>query len=306
MKNIFIVILFLFAISNAFALDHGDTVNDLIKTTHDLTLNDRIVAISDKLLNTPYVLEPLGEGRHGEFNQKPLYRFDAFDCETLVDTVIALSLANTLQQFQWLMTHIRYKNGEVAFSQRNHFTSADWLPNNAKQGFIEDITQTIADTTIEKSTVFINRRNWYKHLPASRIYIQHSALFENKLKLQQLHQLSSLAKNTEATIDYIPLTKLLDSNNTKLIAKIPNGSLIFLVENNPILVKKIGTALNISHMGFAVWRDNTLYLRAASLPAHRVIDVPLIKYLSLYLPYGKLLGISVWRVAIPQPPSYAQ
>src|ERR1035437_2644460 len=45
--------------------------------------------VSAALLGKPYQLGPLGEGKFGAEDPDPLYRLDAFDCTTFIETVMA-------------------------------------------------------------------------------------------------------------------------------------------------------------------------------------------------------------------------
>ncbi len=60
------------------------------------SLPQRVEAISELFLGVPYKLGALGEGPGGEFDRDPLIRFDAFDCTTFVETVMALALNSDL------------------------------------------------------------------------------------------------------------------------------------------------------------------------------------------------------------------
>lgn len=283
---------------HATANNTDQTIADLIQTTQSLSLPQRIEKLSAVFLNQSYQLEPLGEGINGEYNQKPLYRLDAFDCETYVDTVIALALAKNLAMFQLWINHIRYKNGIVDFQHRNHFTSADWIPNNQKLGILKDLTTTIAGSGGQISTVYINRQNWYRHLPLARIEQPTLSHAERFRKWQQLRALGNKQQNIISKLTYVPLKTIL--NNPQIMNQIPSGALIFLVLKNPHAKRILGTENNISHMGFVIRKDNQLYLRAASIYAHAVFDVPLQPYLAAYLPYKMLQGISVWEVTLPR------
>lgn len=303
--NKFLLILFFFTTS-AFcaASENADQViSNLIQSTQNLPLQQRIIQISHVFLNKPYELEPLGEGGVDEFNHKPLYRLDVFDCETFVDTVMALALANNLQQFQGVINKIRYHNDEVSFATRNHFTSADWIPNAQKMEIIKDLTKVIGGESVKTSHVFINRKSWYQHLLVTRI--NRPDLDDAKIRgeLQKLQSFKNTVSNSTASVDYIPAATLLA--DLKIVNKIPDGAIIFLVLENPEDKKIIGTQNNISHMGFAIWKNKILYLRAASTLRNNVADLSLLQYLSRYSPATGLRGISVWQTTLP-PPSYFQ
>src|SRR3990167_10192377 len=98
---------------------------DLTKTSK-LTMVERLDIISAQFLDFPYLPGALGEGEQAYYDQSPLYRTESFDCETFVDTVLALALANTFDVFEENLRKIRYWRGVVRFTTRNHFTALDW------------------------------------------------------------------------------------------------------------------------------------------------------------------------------------
>jgi hypothetical protein len=283
--------------------DTEQQIQQLLQSAPSSHLTQRIHYFSTALLNQPYRIAPLGEGSQGAFNQGPLYRLDGFDCQTLVETVMALSLADNLTDFKNLMLKIRYANGQAIFNQRNHFPSADWLPNNTNNGFITDITATIAgknNTAI--SRVYINRQQWYCHLTAASIQIPGLTAAQIAIKLAQLHSQSDHAINTWASIHYLPRTALIINGrpNETLLKKIPDGAIILFVNHPANEIQLIGTQLNVTHMGYAIWQNNTLYFREASSELNQVTDVNLIRYLQDH-PWFK--GISIWRIVTPAKPS---
>ena len=255
----------------------------------------RIELASAALLDTPYQTGALGEGAMGEYDKNPLYRFDRFDCETYVDTVMALALADNFADFKKKLNQIRYKRAKVDFFQRNHFPSADWIPNNKRNDIIRDLTYYIAGQKVRVATVWIQRQNWYQHLSIDRIQIPSLSLSEKKNYLEQLKNgKKKLANKEKASIAYIPLFDVL--KGSEILRKIPSGSLIFLVGHDNYLTYQIGTPMNVLHMGFAIWLNDQLYLRMASSRAGRVLDVRLQDYLKTYLSLGTLKGISVWAI----------
>ena len=270
---IFLCLFFLPSLSFAEFQSNDEIAIQLIAASKDYPIQQRIKTQSGVLLNTPYLAGALGEGVSGKYDQNPLYRFDYFDCETYVDTVMALVLAKNLTDFRSKINQIRYKQANVNFTQRNHFPSADWIPNNKKNGFIRELTYFIAGQKTKVSRAQINRRSWYHYLTADRIQLYFSK---------------------KVSIAYIPVFELL--RNPKLRQKIPSGSLIFFVGHDTYLTSRIGTPMNVLHMGFAIWNKGQLYCRMASSKAKRVLDVRFQDYLKTYLPLGTLDGISVWAI----------
>ena len=259
------------------------------------SIQRRIELASAALLGASYQAGALGEGSSGEYDRNPLYRFDHFDCETYVDTVVALALATSFLDFKKKLNQIRYKQANINFLQRNHFPSADWIPNNKKNGNIQELTYRIAGQKTRIATALIRRRNWYQHLTIERIQIPYLSLLEKKIYLDELRKEGErLPRSEKVSIAYIPVSEVLQ--NTALRKRIPTGSLIFLVGHDDYLTYRIGTQMNVLHMGFAIWDNGQLYLRMASSRAERVLDVRLQDYLKTYLALDTLRGISVWAI----------
>jgi len=291
-----IALCFLFApLSFAGNLDSDEIAKQLIALNQNYPVQRRIAIQSAELLNAPYSEGALGEGVNGRYDQNPLYRFDYFDCETYVDTVVALALAKNLSDFKNKINQIRYRQGHVGFTQRNHFPSADWIPSNKINGYIRELSYLIAGKKTRMSRTQINLRNWYRNLTTDRIQIPYLSSQEKETRLFLLKKEGeALSGSKNISISYIPVFDLLQ--NPGLRQRIPNGSLIFFVGHDSYLSSRIGTPMNVLHMGFAIWNNGRLYCRMASSKAGRVLDVHFSDYLKTYLSLGTLAGISIWSI----------
>ena len=96
-----------------------------------------------------YMRDPLGEATG--IDADPIIRFDAFDCTTFVETVLAGGDEEKLNQ-------IRYKNGNIDFLNRNHFIETDWLQSNSDK--FKNVSDKYAITATR--TVTIDKKNWFK------------------------------------------------------------------------------------------------------------------------------------------------
>lgn len=273
---------------------------NLQKKSPPSSLTDRIVFFSALFLDKPYIFHSLGEGPQGEFDQASLYRFDGFDCLTYVETVLALSFSSQPQSFKQCLNQIRYEKGRVQFLNRNHFTSLDWNPHNQQRGFIKDITASIHDSThrtvVRYARAFIDKPAWYKHLPLSIIRLFPPSPKIQVIKHAKLKQEGSKIKGSIAEIPYIPLTILFNKQqqvNQFILQQIPQGAIIEIVRPNWNLKKEIGTHLNVSHLGFAIWKDNRLWFREASVTEKKVIDILLEDYLRDTLKSPTIRGINI-------------
>jgi D-alanyl-D-alanine carboxypeptidase/D-alanyl-D-alanine-endopeptidase (penicillin-binding protein 4) len=110
----------------------------------------RLCEIAKRTLGTPYFDGPLGEGPGVKYDPDPLMDLSRVDCVTFVEQSIALAAASSYQQAFDLLQTIRYRNGHVAFEDRNHFMIADWIPNNP---FCHDVSKElkIATATVKRT-----------------------------------------------------------------------------------------------------------------------------------------------------------
>lgn len=273
-----------------------------------MNMQTRLEVISSEFIGKKYLLGALGEGSKAHYDQEPKYRTDAFDCDTYVTTVLALSLAKDKQGFKRCLAKIRYKNGQIEFTMRNHFTSLDWNPNNQQQHFIRDVTRNFKDQNNRQvaqiATALIDKPSWYQHFTKKNIRLNSA---DEKIQTERLAELKSKGSQLEkqnAQIPYLPLTALFDSQgnaNQFLFAQIPNGAIVEIVRPNWDVEKLIGTHLNVSHLGFAFWKKGSLWFRQASSQYGKVVEVPFIDYLRKALTSPTIKGINV-EVVVPKAP----
>lgn len=159
-------------------------------------------------IGVKYLNSPLGEGFG--LDSDPVIRFDAFDCTTFVETVLADGNIKRLNE-------IRYKNGQVNFINRNHFIELDWLKNNAD--IIENISRKFGKTEIHSVT--IDKKSWFK----------------------TVHNVETDFKPETARLEYIPYKNISDLELNKTYV-------VLFVADNPKIRDKIGTDIAVVHMGF--------------------------------------------------------
>lgn len=100
-------------------------------------LCQRLDRISECLLGRSYGEGSLGGGP--DLPEEFRIYLNAFDCVTFIETVLALSLAQTTYEFVDTLRRIRYEDGEIDWFHRNHYM-VDWARNNERCGFINNIT----------------------------------------------------------------------------------------------------------------------------------------------------------------------
>jgi len=101
-------------------------------------LSERMRVISGQFLGCPYIVNPLIGSAHAP--EVFTVSLQGFDCVTYIETVLALALADSVDQFVETIRRIRYKHGHVDWKSRNHYMT-DWIRNNARAGFVRNMTQ---------------------------------------------------------------------------------------------------------------------------------------------------------------------
>ncbi|MEW6055114.1 MAG: N-acetylmuramoyl-L-alanine amidase-like domain-containing protein [Bdellovibrionota bacterium] len=254
------------------ASEEGLGGNAATDTEASTLLNGSIEHITEALLGRRYVGGPLGEGSSGLHDNDPRYRLDQFDCTTFVETVLALSLSKSLEQFTVNMDRIRYKNGDVSFLSRNHFPSLDWIPNNS--WLLEDITPNfLAETEVRLARAVIDKAAWVLSLTSKEITRPDLNDEQKQALAKQLHAEAKNFSPQTISIAYLPVEAL--EQNPAVLSKIPSGSIFNIVREN---YKPGATAMNVSHQGFVIQQRGVTLIRHASVGT-AVKDDVLLPYL---------------------------
>lgn len=210
---------------------------------------------SNLFIGRPYVAHTL------EVNDEELLVVNTreLDCTTLVENVVALTICNLQQKtkfadFKKVLQQLRYRSGVISkYPSRLHYFT-DWIVDNTKMGFVNEIQQTEKPfTAVQKVKVnFMSQHpQSYKALKAHPAFISVIA--------KQEQQLSGM------TFRYIPKSEI--QNTSLLRAVIHDGDIL------AITTSKAG--LDIAHLGFAVWRKDGLHLLNASQLHHKVVEEPM-------------------------------
>lgn len=104
-------------------------------------IGHRMAAISELLLGVPYGLDAAGEGLSPDLD--PPARYDAFDCLTFVEEVLALSLAGSPTGAAAIRRSLRYGAAEPRYENRRHFMLSQWIPGALADGWLVDITEQV-------------------------------------------------------------------------------------------------------------------------------------------------------------------
>jgi hypothetical protein len=238
-----------------------------------------LFAASSRFLGVPYVLGPLGEGPQGEFDRGPLVSYTGLDCTTFVEETMAFALGGDEASSLEILRRIRYRGGIISYQTRNHFTEADWLPNNIAAGFLRDITGEVAGAGVRAVRKVISKRAWYQAKTEADLKgFDGETPAQRAERLARFRALGAAMPDQDVTLSYVPLEDL-----AALLPRIPSGTVVSLVrearDDKPTV---------ISHQFFIFDGPGGKIIRHASL-GKMVLDVPAADYIS------KLAGSS-WRV----------
>ena len=212
---------------------------------------------------------------------EPLYvSCDKFDCTTFVELVTALTISighnkKTFGDICKNLERIRYRGGtRDGYASRLHYTSW-WIEDNISKGIIREITEECNHRSRTLNLCFMS-----KH-PGS-----YPLLKEDTLMQKRIEELEKPFRGIRSS--YIPKEYL---NDKEKINHIRNGDIIALVTTIE--------GLDISHVGFACWKDGRLHLLHASSGKGEVImdSTPLYEY---QRNKSKQIGIKVMRITSPE------
>jgi hypothetical protein len=105
-------------------------------------LRQRVVTLARRNIGQPYKIYLLGEAPFETIDPEPVYCLHHSDCVVFAEHTLAMALSSDWRTFLAMLQRIRYKSGQIGVFTRNHYTEADWNPNNA--WLVKDITQELA------------------------------------------------------------------------------------------------------------------------------------------------------------------
>lgn len=233
----------------------------------------RAVFASGLLRGAPYAASPLGEGAPPD--RDPRFRLDAFDCVTFVETAIALGNAASVAEARALLDDVRY-DGAPAFARRNHYVEAQWLPANARKGWISDVTEEVAGELALTAVLEHGAARWRAAARAGRLV---PGLDPGALPVGTF------------PLPYVPLDHL-----PELGPRIPEGTVLLVVRSH-----RPWRPLRVTHMGIVVAgaRGERLLRHASDVPGvRRVRDEPLDRFARRMSRERSwpVSGVSLWAI----------
>lgn len=143
----------------------------------------RMALVSGSLLGLPYVNDPMGEGRAPDAD--PIARYDAFDCLTFAEEVLAWSFASDPAGAAEVRRSLRYGDGApVEYANRRHFMELQWIPGTVRDGWLRPTTAEYGAVVTLRKTV--DASTWSRWSSRSRFAMTDAQLPKGEMSLDVL------------------------------------------------------------------------------------------------------------------------
>lgn len=228
-----------------------------------LTLTQKIKLFSDYFLGMPYKLTCAGDGPYALYEPWPLVNFRQTNCMVLCEHVLALSISDSWDNFFNNLQQIRYKDGLIGMRTRNHYTMADWLPQN--NWLLKDVSKEVGGSDAKSVTRTIS----------------HKTFFAKK----GITDLRDVLPDRRLTVDYVPKEAL-----PKVEPNLKNGDIAALIFAGK---EDIFSA----HMMIIIEKKGKKYIREAAMSKMTTLDTPYEEWVTgERFAHGKYLGLAFMRV----------
>lgn len=219
--------------------------------TDTVPFADLVIETARFFLGTPYVASTLEKEPEGL-----VVNFRQMDCTTFVENVLAL--ARTLQALRSLpdapspfevfcnqLQQLRYRRGTISdYTDRLHYMT-DWIYENARKGWVEDVNAAIGGEPLPLSLSFISTHpGSYKQLVDRPDRIRKMEEIEKEINARR----------------YFYLAK---ANILPAASSLQNGDVVCFATTIP--------GLDVTHVGFVYRHRGTVTFIHASSAAKKVI-----------------------------------
>lgn len=239
-------------VTDGTAIPPGAVPAELIQVARGLRhrpVQERIVGISERMLDVPYLVNPIGEG--DGHDPDPFARYDVHDCLTFVEEVLALSLAGDPAHAGSVRLGLRYGDQDRTYAGRRHFMELQWIPGAVEDGWLIPTTDRYGETARMARTVDEETWRSWRGLEGFGLEVEELPV-------------------GEMALDVLPL-----ETARSVVGDLKPGSILMVVRED----QPWRGPLWVTHVGFVVSSDDGPRLRHATKMSGRVRDHGLAWYL---------------------------
>ncbi|MEA2077415.1 MAG: DUF1460 domain-containing protein [Candidatus Marinimicrobia bacterium] len=233
-----------------------------VNANKDLTITDRINLYSEMFLETPYSWTATGDGPNALLETWSLVNFQETNCMVYCEHVLALSISDSWDNFFNNLQQIRYKDGLIGMKTRNHYTMADWLPEN--DWILNDVSAKVGGEYTASMTRTISHENFFKG--------------------KGIDDLRYIKLDRSITVEYVPMEHL-----DKIKSQIHDGDIVAMLYANKDNIFS-------AHMLMLIKKDGKLYFREASTSTYSTFETDYDVWLERKGASDKYAGIAFMRV----------
>jgi len=227
-----------------------------------MTITERMNYFSEMFLGVPYADNCTGDGPYALYETEPLVNFQATNCMVFCEHVLALSISDSWDNFFNNLQQIRYRDGVIGIRSRNHYTMADWRPENS--WLLEDVSRTIGGENTQTVTRTISHKTF--------------------LKGRGVEDLRYVQPDRKISIELVPIRTLLS-----IKSRIKPGDILVLIFANK-------TDIFAAHMVMAAGKDGILYIRESSNSRMTTFETDFDDWATEKQKSTRYLGVSILRI----------
>ncbi|MCK3684955.1 N-acetylmuramoyl-L-alanine amidase-like domain-containing protein [Maribellus sp. YY47] len=233
-----------------------ESIFDALDSKNKASTSELVVSVGMSFLNTPYVAHTLESEK-----EELVINLRELDCTTFAENCLAIARSikggnPSFKSFTNELQQLRYRNGKIKeYPSRLHYFS-DWIFENAKSGYIQDVSQQICNTPYPLQVNFMSTHpDSYLQLKSNPLWVDDMKNIETNICQRQMY--------------YLPQDKVAEMEN-----QLKSGDIVGITTS----VK----GLDITHVGILVKINGRIHLMHASSKAMKVVisEEPLSDYLS--------------------------
>ncbi len=228
------------------------------------TITQKMNYYSKRFLGTPYDFKCVGDGPYALWEPYPLVNFKKTNCMSFCEHVLALSISDYWDTFFDNLQNIRYRDGLIGMKTRNHYTMADWLPQN--HWLLRDVSREVGGEYTKQVTRTISHRTFFAG--------------------KGITDTTDVLPDRTLTIDYVPLADL-----SKVKDRLRSGDVCALIHAKLDNIFSAHMIMIMEDQGKKVVRESTTRgMTTFDTPFEQWVQMLLTKYKDKYL------GLAVMRV----------